>query len=56
MNTCLRLPRSLEDASAIVSACSGVPDWRPAFLMGLGAAGVAVLLLVMLLLVVRSVR
>ncbi len=37
--TCLHVPFSLEDAEAVVVACSGVADWRPLFVLGVQSAG-----------------
>jgi D-arabinose 1-dehydrogenase-like Zn-dependent alcohol dehydrogenase len=54
--TCFRLPLSLDDAEAIVVACSGQADWRPLFLMGLGTVAVAGFLVIGLLLVARAIR
>jgi hypothetical protein len=43
--TChLRIPTSLSEADAIIAACSGVADWRPAFILGVGSAGLVVIL------------
>ena len=52
--TCLRLPLSLDDAEAMVVACSGQADWRPLFLLGLGTAALAVAVLVGLVLLARA--
>lgn len=60
MTTCLRVPGSLQDADAVVVACSGQADWRPLFVLGLEAAVVvvvaAVLLLVLAVWALRSAR
>lgn len=38
--TCFRIPTSIEDADLLIQACSGVADWRPAFVLGVQALGV----------------
>jgi hypothetical protein len=54
--TCLRMPRDLSDADAIIAACSGVADWRPAFVYGLGSAGLVVVLVLAAVVVFRWAR
>lgn len=34
--SCIRVPTSLDDADLLIQACSGVVEWRPVFLLGLG--------------------
>lgn len=51
--SCLRLPRSLDDAGSIIAECSGVTDWVPQALIGLAAVAVIGLVVVTLLIVLR---
>lgn len=52
---CVRAPASVEDASAIIAACTGYADWRPLFLMGLGTLMIFVAVSFLLIQALRSV-
>lgn len=42
--SCVRVPTSLAEADLVIQACSGVTEWRPVFLLGLGTLGILVAL------------
>jgi hypothetical protein len=54
--TCLRIPRELVEAEAIIAGCVGTTDWRGDFLLGLATVVLAAALLVGLALTLRAVR
>jgi hypothetical protein len=56
LNCHLRIPTSLSEADAIIAACSGVADWRPAFVLGLGSAALVVVLVLAVWATLRWVR
>lgn len=54
--SCFRIPLTLEDADALIVACSGQADWRPLFLLGLATLVIVATATIALVLAARSLR
>ena len=50
---CIHAPTSINDAEAIIEACAG-PNWRSAFLLGLGTLVAALVLVAIIVWVIRE--